>query len=127
MYNIVKNLKELSEKAALALLFEPVDTPQVQINILNSNKESTYTITVPKLFLEEFARLVINDYHDKKRHNTPLDPLKKRITNILILHGVSPYTIEYYIDDIFAFSDRALYEEADDQTIISDFEDWLED
>jgi hypothetical protein len=59
----MKNLKELSEKAALALIFEPVDTPQVQINILNSNKESTYTITVPKLFLEEFARLVIEDHN----------------------------------------------------------------
>lgn len=56
----------------------------------------------------------------------PLDPLETRITDILTKHGVSPYTIEYYIDDIFAFSDRSLYEEADDQTIISDFEDWLE-
>jgi hypothetical protein len=59
----MNNLKELSEKAALALLFEPVDTPQVQINVLNSNKENTYTITVPKLFLEEFARLVIEEHN----------------------------------------------------------------
>jgi hypothetical protein len=56
----------------------------------------------------------------------PLDPLEIRITDVLTKHGVSPYVIEYYIEDIFAFSDKALYEEADDQTIISDFEDWLE-
>jgi hypothetical protein len=57
----------------------------------------------------------------------PLDPLERRITYLLVNHGASPEAIEYYINDIFAFSDKALYEEADDQTIISDFEDWLED
>ena len=57
----------------------------------------------------------------------PLDPLERRITHLLINHGASSEAIVEYIDDIFAFSDRALYEEADDQTIISDFEDWLED
>ena len=56
----------------------------------------------------------------------PLDPLERRITHLLINHRASPEAIVEYIDDIFAFSDRALYEEADDQTIISDFEDWLE-
>ena len=59
----MNNLKELSKKAALALLFEPVDTPKIQINILNSNKESTYTVEIPKLFLEEFATLVIEDHN----------------------------------------------------------------
>ena len=55
-----------------------------------------------------------------------LDPLERRIVHLLVNHGASPEAIVEYIDDIFAFSDRALYEKADDQTIISDFEDWLE-
>lgn len=55
----------------------------------------------------------------------PLDALEQRITDILTKHGVSPFNIDFYLEDIFAFSDRALYEEADDETIINDFEDWL--
>lgn len=54
-----------------------------------------------------------------------IDPLEQRITDILTKHGVSPYNIESYLEDIFAFSDRELYEEADDEIIIEDFEDWL--
>jgi hypothetical protein len=57
----------------------------------------------------------------------PLDPLERRITYLLVNHGASPEAIVEYIDDIFQFSNRTLYEEADDRTIISDFEDWLED
>jgi hypothetical protein len=55
-----------------------------------------------------------------------LDALEQRITDLLEKQGVQPNIIELYLDEIFAYSDRALYEEADDQTIISDFEDWLE-
>ena len=36
------------------------------------------------------------------------------------------YFIEMYIDEIFSFSDTALYEKADDETIINDFESWME-
>jgi hypothetical protein len=56
----------------------------------------------------------------------PLDPLERRITHLLINHGASSEAIVEYIDDIFAFSDKVLYEEADDQSIILDYEDWLE-
>jgi hypothetical protein len=42
----------------------------------------------------------------------PLDPLERRITTLLINHGASSEAIVEYIDDIFAFSDKALYEEA---------------
>jgi hypothetical protein len=55
-----------------------------------------------------------------------LDALDQRIADLLEKQGVQPNIIELYLDEIFAYSDRALYEEADDQTIISDFEDWLE-
>jgi hypothetical protein len=55
-----------------------------------------------------------------------LDALDQRIADLLEKQGVQLNIIELYLDEIFAYSDRALYEEADDQTIISDFEDWLE-
>jgi hypothetical protein len=55
-----------------------------------------------------------------------LDALDQRIADLLEKQGVQPNIIELYLDEIFAYSDRALYKEADDQTIISDFEDWLE-
>jgi hypothetical protein len=55
-----------------------------------------------------------------------LDALDQRIADLLEKQGVQPNIIELYLDEIFAYSDRALYEKADDQTIISDFEDWLE-
>jgi hypothetical protein len=55
----------------------------------------------------------------------PLDPLEQRITYILTKHGASHYNIKSYLEDIFTFSDRELYQEADDEVIIEDFEDWL--
>lgn len=54
-----------------------------------------------------------------------LDDLEQHITDILTKHGASLYNIESYLEDIFAFSDRELYQSIDDKTIIEDFEDWL--
>ncbi len=55
-----------------------------------------------------------------------IDPLEKRLTGLLTEHGVTQNIIEMYLDEIFAFSDRKLYEDADDHTIIVDFDKWLE-
>jgi len=56
-----------------------------------------------------------------------LDALEQRITDILVKRGISPYIIEFYLEDIFAYSDKALYESSTDEDIIKDFEDWLEE
>jgi hypothetical protein len=55
----------------------------------------------------------------------PLDALEQHITDILTKYGASPHNIESYLEDIFAFSDRELYEEVEDEIIIGDFEDYL--
>ena len=55
-----------------------------------------------------------------------LDALEQRITDILEANGATDTQIEMYIDEIFSFSDTALYEKADDETIINDFESWME-
>lgn len=55
-----------------------------------------------------------------------MDPLEKRITDLLTEHGATQNIIEMYLEEIFAFSDRELYEDADDHTIIVDFDKWLE-
>jgi len=55
----------------------------------------------------------------------PLDALEQHITDILTKYGASPYNIESYLEDIFAFSDRELYQSIDDKTIIDDFEEYL--
>jgi len=55
----------------------------------------------------------------------PLDALEQRITDILTKYGASPNNIESYLEDIFAFSDRELYENLNDKEIIEDFEYWL--
>ena len=55
-----------------------------------------------------------------------IDPLEKRFTGLLTEYGVTQNIIEMYLDEIFAFSDRKLYEDADDHTIIVDFDKWLE-
>lgn len=56
-----------------------------------------------------------------------LDALEQHITDILSAHGATDTQIEMYLDDIFAFSERKLYENSDDESIISDFESWMED
>jgi hypothetical protein len=53
----MKTLEQLSKEAASALIFESVDTPQIEITISNPKSEDAYTIKVPKMFLEEFAKL----------------------------------------------------------------------
>ena len=56
-----------------------------------------------------------------------LDALEQHITDILSAHGATDTQIEMYLDDIFAFSERKLYENSDDESIISDFESWMEE
>ena len=56
-----------------------------------------------------------------------LDALEQHITEILSAHGATDTQIEMYLDDIFAFSERKLYENSDDESIISDFENWMEE
>ena len=56
-----------------------------------------------------------------------LDALEQHITDILSAHGATDTQIEMYLDDIFAFSERKLYENSDDESIISDFEAWMEE
>lgn len=56
-----------------------------------------------------------------------LDALEQRIADLLRSNGATDTQIEMYLDDIFNFSDRRLYQDADDETILNDFEDWLED
>jgi len=58
-------------------------------------------------------------------YNMSLDALEQRITDILTKYGASPNNIKSYLEDIFAFSDRELYEEVEDEIIIDDFEDYL--
>jgi hypothetical protein len=55
-----------------------------------------------------------------------LDALEQRIADLLRSHGANDTQIEMYLDDMFAFSDRELYENADDETILNDFDEWLE-
>jgi hypothetical protein len=56
-----------------------------------------------------------------------LDALEQHITDLLTSHGATDTQIEMYLDDVFAFSDKELYTNADDETIISDFENWMEE
>jgi hypothetical protein len=55
-----------------------------------------------------------------------LDALEQRIANLLRSHGANDTQIEMYLDDMFSFSDRELWEGADDETILNDFDEWLE-
>jgi hypothetical protein len=50
---------------------------------------------------------------------------EKRIQTVLLAYGAKPSLVEEYIDDMFAFSDEALYENVTDNEIELDFEDWL--
>jgi len=56
-----------------------------------------------------------------------LDATEKYISEVLTKHKATPLQIETYLEDIFAFSNIDLYKEADEQTIINDFNEWLED
>ena len=54
-----------------------------------------------------------------------LDAVEQRIATILYKHGATQTQVEMYLEDIFAFSNRDLYENLDEETILIDFEDWL--
>lgn len=56
-----------------------------------------------------------------------LDALEQYITEILSAHGATDTQIEMYLDDVFAFSERKLYEGIDDESIVNDFESWMEE
>lgn len=55
-----------------------------------------------------------------------LDALEQRIADLLKSNGATDTQIEMYLDDIFTFGDNKLYQEADDETILNDFDEWLE-
>ena len=55
-----------------------------------------------------------------------LDPLEQLISDLLKSNGATDTQVEYYLDDIFNFGDKRLYDEADDETILNDFNEWLE-
>jgi hypothetical protein len=55
-----------------------------------------------------------------------LDAVEQRIADLLRSHGANDTQIEMYLDDMFSFSDRELWEGADDETILNDFDEWLE-
>ena len=54
-----------------------------------------------------------------------LDPLEQRITKLLSDNNIDNNQIEMYLDDVFAFNNRKLYEEADDDVILQGFNKWL--
>ena len=58
----MNNIEELSRKATAALIFEPITTPVFDVTISPTDSTQTYKFSVPKLFLKEFARLVIEEH-----------------------------------------------------------------
>ena len=56
-----------------------------------------------------------------------LDALEQRISELLTKNGATQTQIEMYLEDIFAFSDRELYEGIGDEAILADFDAWLEE
>ena len=56
-----------------------------------------------------------------------LDALEQRITDLLRSNGATETQIEMYLEDMFAFSDRELYEGIGDEDILADFDAWLEE
>ena len=56
-----------------------------------------------------------------------LDALEQRIADLLKRNGANDTQIEMYLEDIFAFSDRELYEGIEDEAILADFDAWLEE
>jgi len=56
-----------------------------------------------------------------------LDALEQHISNLLKSNGATDTQIEMYLEDIFCFSDRELYEGIEDKAILADFEAWLEE
>lgn len=55
-----------------------------------------------------------------------LDELEQRIADLLKSNGATETQIENYLDDIFNFGDKRLYQDADDADILLDFKEWLE-
>ena len=51
--------------------------------------------------------------------------IEKHIQTVLLAYGAKPSLVEGYIEDMFAFSDEALYVNLTDNEIELDFEDWL--
>ena len=56
-----------------------------------------------------------------------LDALEQRIADLLKRNGANDTQIKMYLEDIFAFSDRELYEGIEDEAILADFDTWLEE
>ena len=54
-----------------------------------------------------------------------LDAVEQRIANVLYKNGATQTQVEMYLEDIFSYSNRDLYENIDEETILIDFEDWL--
>ena len=54
-----------------------------------------------------------------------LDAVEQRIATILYKHGATQTQVEMYLEDIFSYSNKDLYENLDEETILIDFEDWL--
>ena len=54
-----------------------------------------------------------------------LDAVEQRIANVLYKNGATQTQVEMYLEDIFSYSNKDLYENLDEETILIDFEDWL--
>ncbi len=63
MYNM-KTIEQALTQAAQILIFEKKDDVRMLNITISSNTEpdSFYTVSLPKIFLEEFTRLVIKNY-----------------------------------------------------------------
>ena len=53
--------------------------------------------------------------------------LQKSKNRLDVINGANDTQIEMYLEDIFAFSDRELYEGIEDEAILADFDTWLEE
>ena len=54
-----------------------------------------------------------------------LDVVEQRIAEVLYKNGATQTQVEMYLEDIFSFSSRDLYQNLDEQTILDDFDEWL--
>jgi hypothetical protein len=62
--NNMKTIQEVVIEAAGAMVFEDAQsTPMIEVTISSKEDSSnSYSIRLPKLFLEEFARLAVENY-----------------------------------------------------------------
>lgn len=69
----MKTIEQLVEEASHVLVFEDNNTPKLEIKISAKSEEynwnNEYTVSIPTVFLQEFARLVIENknIHDSNR------------------------------------------------------------